>query len=71
MAGPDWQCLGKEARKMQASETIARAESTATDAGDGRVHLWADSVGAAVGQLGVVLTLAIAVHLAGSLLFGR
>jgi hypothetical protein len=56
---------------MQASETIAQAESTATDAGDGMVHLWADSVGAAARQLGVVLTLAIAVHLAGSLLFGR
>jgi hypothetical protein len=56
---------------MQASETITRTESTARDGRDGRVNLWDDSVGAAVGQLGVVLTLAIAVHLAGSLLFGR
>jgi hypothetical protein len=60
---------------MQASETITRADSTATEGRDGMVdgvvNLWADSVGAAARQLGVVLTLAIAVHLAGSLLFGR
>jgi hypothetical protein len=56
---------------MQASETITRAESTAMEGGDGMVHLWADSVGAAAKQLGVVLTLAIAVHLASNLLFGR
>jgi hypothetical protein len=60
---------------MQASDTITRAESTATEGrdgtADGMVNLWADSVGAAARQLGVVLTLAIAVHLAGSLLFGR
>jgi hypothetical protein len=56
---------------MQASATTTRAQSTATEGRDGGVNLWADSVGAAVGQLGVVLTLAMAVHLAGSLLFGR
>jgi hypothetical protein len=56
---------------MQASEAITLAESTATENRDGMVNLWADSVGAAVGQLGVVLTLAIAVHLASSVLLGR
>lgn len=55
---------------MQASETITRAESAATEGGDGAVNLWADSVGAAAKQLGVVLTLGIAVHLASNLLFG-
>jgi len=55
---------------MQASETITRADSTARDGGDGNVNLWADSVGEAVVQLGVVLTLAITAHLASNLLFG-
>jgi len=55
---------------MQASETITRAELTAQDGREGMVNLWADSVGEAVGQLGVVLTLAIAAHLASNLLFG-
>jgi hypothetical protein len=64
------QCLGKEANQMQASETITRADSKARDGGDGDVNLWADSVGEAVGQLGVVLTLAIVAHLASNLLFG-
>jgi hypothetical protein len=55
---------------MQASETMVRAESTGTDGADGRVSLWADSVGEAVGQLGIVLTLGIAIHLASNLLCG-
>ena len=37
---------------------------------DGAVHLWADSVGDAVKQLGIVVTLAIAVQLASGLLSG-
>ena len=55
---------------MQASETMVRAESTGTEGAEGRVNLWADSVGEAAGQLGVVLILAIAAHLASNLLFG-
>jgi hypothetical protein len=55
---------------MQASETMARAESAGTEGAEGRVNLWADSVGEAVGRLGLVLTLGIAIHLAGNLLFG-
>jgi hypothetical protein len=55
---------------MQASETMARAELTGAEGAEGRVNLWADSVGEAMGQLGLVLTLGIAIHLAGNLLFG-
>ena len=55
---------------MRAPETFIRADSTATDGSDGMVNLWADSVGEAAKQLGVVLTLAIAVHLASNLLSG-
>jgi len=54
---------------MQASETLVRAETTGTDGAEGRVNLWADSVGEAAKQLGVVLTLGIAFHLASNLLF--
>jgi len=56
--------------KMPTTETIFRADDSATEGSDGRVNLWADSVGAAAKQLGVVLTLGIAVHLASNLLFG-
>ncbi len=55
---------------MPATEILSRADVSATDGADGRVNLWADSVGAAAKQLGVVLTLGIAVHLASNLLFG-
>jgi hypothetical protein len=55
---------------MQVSETTVRAESTGTEGADGKVTLWADSVGEAVGQLGVVLTLGIAIRFASNLLFG-
>jgi len=55
---------------MQASETTVRAESLTHEGNEGKVNLWADSVGEAVGQLGVVLTLAVAAHLASNLLFG-
>ena len=55
---------------MRASETMCQADVTVKDGAEGKVNLWSDSVGEAVGQLGVVLTLAIAAHLAGSLLFG-
>ncbi|HEX7500352.1 MAG TPA: hypothetical protein VF524_08600 [Polyangia bacterium] len=55
---------------MPATETTFQADANTTDGADGRVNLWADSVGAAAKQLGVVLTLGIAVHLASSLLFG-
>ncbi len=56
---------------MPATEIFFRADANATDGADGRVKLWADSVGAAATQLGVILTLGIAVHLASNLLFGR
>lgn len=55
---------------MQVSETMVRAEATGTGGADGRVKLWTDSVGSAAKQLGIVLTLGIAVHLASNLLFG-
>jgi hypothetical protein len=55
---------------MQASETMVQADSTGTDGADGRVRLWADSVGEAARQLGVVLTFGIAIHIASNLLFG-
>jgi len=63
-------CVRKEATKMQASETMVQADSTGTDGADGRVRLWADSVGEAARQLGVVLTFGIAIHIASNLLFG-
>jgi len=47
-----------------------RTESAGTNGADGRVSLWTDSVFAAGKQLGIVLTLGIAVHLASNLLFG-
>ena len=56
---------------MQAPETMTRADAAVTDEREGDVNLWLDSVGAAAQQLGIVLTLAIAAHFAGSLLFGR
>ena len=56
---------------MQVPESIIRADATVTDEREGGVNLWLDSVGAAAQQLGIVLTLAIAAHFAGSLLFGR
>jgi hypothetical protein len=56
---------------MPATEIFFRADAHATDRADGGVNLWADSVGAAARQLGVVLTLGIAVRLASNLLFGR
>jgi len=65
------QCLGKEVIPMQAPETMTRADAAVTDEREGDVNLWLDSVGAAAQQLGIVLTLAIAAHFAGSLLFGR
>jgi hypothetical protein len=65
----DW-CLGKEVKQMPATETVFQADANTTDGADGGVNLWADSVGAAAKQLGVVLTLGIAVHLASNLLFG-
>jgi hypothetical protein len=55
---------------MPATETIFRADWNTTDGADVGVNLWVDSVGAAAKQLGVVLTLGIAVHLASNLLFG-
>jgi len=64
-------CLGKEVIPMQVPESIIRADATVTDEREGGVNLWLDSVGAAAQQLGIVLTLAIAAHFAGSLLFGR
>jgi hypothetical protein len=47
-----------------------RADATATNGGETPVNLWADSVGEAAKQLGIVLTLGIAAHLASSLLSG-
>ncbi|HEY5283485.1 MAG TPA: hypothetical protein VIM14_11915 [Polyangia bacterium] len=47
-----------------------RADATTTNGGETPVNLWADSVGEAAKQLGIVLTLGIAAHLASSLLSG-
>ena len=55
---------------MRAPETMFLADARVMDGAEGGVNLWADSVGEAAGQLGVVLTLAIVIHLAGSLLLG-
>ena len=55
---------------MLAPETMIRADATAPNRGDTTVNLWADSVGEAARQLGIVLTLGIAAHLASSLLSG-
>jgi hypothetical protein len=43
---------------------------TIRDGTDGEVNLWEDSVGSAARQVGVIVILAIAVHLATSLAFG-
>jgi hypothetical protein len=46
------------------------ADATPTHGSETRVDLWADSVGEAAKQLGIILTLGIAAHLANSLLSG-
>jgi len=55
---------------MLAPETFMGADASATNRGDTQVDLWADSVGAAAKQFGIVLTLGIAAHLASNLLSG-
>jgi hypothetical protein len=64
--------LIKERRstEMLVPKTINEAEVMSTLGGEGRVNLWADSVGEAVGQLGLIVTLAIAARVATSLLYG-
>jgi hypothetical protein len=55
---------------MQGSRTVVGMNRLTGDGSDGEVNLWADSVGSAVKQLGVVVVLAIAVHLATSFVLG-
>ncbi len=59
---------------MQGSESVVEAAGTewsTRESSDGEVRLWADSVGTAARQLGVLVALAIAVHLATSLVLGK
>jgi hypothetical protein len=53
---------------MRAPWDALPAEPTAADATERGVNLWADSVGVAAKQLGVLLAIAIAAHLASSLM---
>jgi len=53
---------------MRAQETVSRATPADAQGDDGSVNLWADSVGDAVGQLEIIVPLAIAVQLASGLL---
>ena len=55
---------------MRESELLMRGESATVDGRDGAVNLWADSVGAAATQLGLIVTFAIVAQLAGKLLSG-
>ena len=55
---------------MLAPEMFIRADATPANGSETMVNLWADSVGEAAKQLGIVLTLGIAAHLASSLLSG-
>ena len=55
---------------MQGQRMVAGIDWSTGDGSDGEVHLWADSVGSAAKQLGVIVVLAIAVHLATSLALG-
>jgi hypothetical protein len=56
---------------MQVPWTFIHADSVEVGEEDERVAPWKDALGVAAVQLGVVLTLAIAVHFACNLLFGR
>ena len=56
---------------MRAFEYVLPAETAGNDARERRVNLLKDSVGEAARQLTVLLALAIAVHLASSLLLRR
>jgi hypothetical protein len=60
----------RRSTEMLMPKTAYKAEVMPTPVSDGRVNLWADSVGEAVGQLGLIVTLAIAAHVASSLLYG-
>jgi hypothetical protein len=64
--------LIKERRstEMLMPKTAYKAEVMPTPGSEGRVNLWADSVGEAVGQLGIIVTLAIVAHFASTLLYG-
>jgi hypothetical protein len=53
---------------MPALDRTMEAEAEAATDKEARAAFWADSVGEAVGQLGLVVTLAILVHFASSLL---
>ena len=53
---------------MRAPEHALPAERPGGEPPEGRVNLWADTVGEAAAQLGVLLVLAFAAHLANSLL---
>jgi hypothetical protein len=55
---------------MQGLKTVVGMDWSTGDGIDGEVNLWADSVGSAARQLGVIVVLAIAVHLATSLVLG-
>ena len=55
---------------MRAHETMFETDAASAEGVEGRVSLWADSVGEAAAQLGLVVTCAIALHLAINLLSG-
>jgi hypothetical protein len=55
---------------MRALETIFEAETKETAGTDAGVDLWSDSVEEAARQLGMLVTLAIVVHLAYGVLSG-
>jgi len=55
---------------MQGQRTVVGMDWSTGDGSDGEVNLWADSVGSAARQLGVIVVLAIAVHLATSFVLG-
>jgi hypothetical protein len=56
---------------MRAPERIPDAAAMGKEASDGRVDLWADSVGVAARQIGILLSVAMAAHFASSLLLGQ
>ncbi len=62
---------------MQGPESVVGAvgavgtEWSTGESADGEVNLWADTVGTAARQLGAIVALAIAVHLAASLVLGK
>ena len=55
---------------MRGPNNIAEVVTDGADASEERVSLWADSIGEAASQLGVIVAVLAVAHFASTLLFG-